>query len=311
MANDLWVVTGACGQLGRGAMNELHLRGLDVLGCDLSDDPLDTGDVPIRWLKMDLSQLDDGFAWPMDVKGVLHLAGAKWDQAFSVDTTTSLLRANLLALAGALSACRGHVQRFVHVSSISVYDPSIQGAISEEMPTKPKTPYGISKLLSEMACGIFAQSHIECEVVIIRLAQVYGPGTWKENAVYRLIEQAIFDRDLVLTCSPELARDYIHFDDARRALVAAALFCPAGVYNVGYGSPVTMGQIATSIANAVPGCHLPRFSNDTGEGLKGRYLSNRRFLAHTQFRPAVQLDQGIRKEVEKRLSDEDDLVSLN
>ena len=223
------VVTGAAGQLGRAATDLLLDRGVEVHACDLVEPPVGTSRE-----RVDLADLPEGFRFPAAARCVLHLAGSREDVPFTTASASALLQANLLATAGALAACPDGVERFVHVSSLSVYDASVDGPLDEETVLRPPTPYGASKLSAELAVRLAAATAPSRRFVLLRLAQVYGPGTAPENAVSRLIDQAVRDRTLSLTCSSQLARDYLHVDDAVAAL-AVACDAPCGTFNVGAG----------------------------------------------------------------------------
>lgn len=291
------VVTGAAGQLGQAVVQNLIAQGVIVYGCDIAPRP-PFFPASIPWICLDLADPPEGFVWPEGTVCVLHLAGSKHDVPFSFDAAHLWLKANLLSTSGALAACSSVVRRFVYVSTISVYSPEASSPLSEEALVGPMTGYGMSKYLGELACRVFEAADSSREVVILRLAQVYGPGTLPENALYRLIQQAIEHRQLRLTCPPTLKRDYLYLTDAADALAIAVTRCPPGVYNVGYGRGVTMGELATAIARSVPGCADPEYTATEGTD---RFLSTERFAAATGFAPKVTPADGVGVEVMRLL----------
>lgn len=291
------VVTGAAGQLGQAVVQTLIAQGVSVYGCDIAPRPPSLP-VSIPWLCLNLANPPEGFVWPEGTTCILHLAGSKRDVSFSVDAAQLWLKANLLSTSGALGACSSAVRRFVYVSTISVYAAEAHSPLSEEAPVSPTTGYGMSKWLGELACRVFEAADPSRKVAILRLAQVYGPGTLPENALYRLIQQAIEHRRLRLTCSATLKRDYLHLTDAADALARAVIRCLSGVYNVGYGRGVTMGELATAIARSVPGCADPEY---VAAGGTDRFLSTERFAATTGFAPKVTPADGVRAEVTRLL----------
>ena len=291
------VVTGAAGQLGRAVVQTLMAQGVAVCGCDLVPCPscLPTS---VPWISLDLADAPEGFVWPEGTICVLHLAGSKHDVPFSFDAAHLWLRANLLSTSGALAACASVVRRFVYVSTMSVYAAEAHSPLTEEALVSPTTAYGMSKWLGELACRVFEAADPSRKVVILRLAQVYGPGTLPENALYRLIQQAIEHRRLQLTCPATLKRDYLYLTDAADALAIAVTGCPPGVYNVGYGRPVTMGELATAIARSVPGCADPEY---VAAGGTDRFLCTERFTAATGFVANVTPADGVGAEVTRLL----------
>lgn len=289
------IVTGAAGQIGRAVVTELVSQGLPVCGIDIIAKP-DSLDDSIAWITADLTQLPSDFAWPSDASITIHLAGAVTTAPLSFASVQKWMSANLLTTANLLATC-ANMRRFVYVSSISVYGDSEGVPWTEEAPTKPVTGYGISKLLGEMVCHHYFADAAQDIFVILRLAQVYGPGTLPQNALYRLIRQAIDDHRLDLTCTSGLRRDYIHISDAVKALIVAAQMCPAGVYNVGCGYPFTMGDLVGAIVRAVPGCAAPQFMAPGNAKEYPVALSTERFAAATGFRPGIPIAQGVAWEV--------------
>jgi UDP-glucuronate 4-epimerase len=288
------VITGAAGQLGQAVTRELVARGVPVMGVDIAEKP-NTVDASVAWIRVNLADCPTDFSWPCEAVAVLHLAGSTTATKLSHSSVRHWLNSNAVTTGTALAACQATVQRFVYVSSISVYGQATDSPLTENSVTAPVTGYGVSKLLGEMACRL----HIETgamnpsALVVLRLAQVYGPGTSTENALYRLIRQAIDHRRLDLTCTEGLRRDYMFVSDAAQALRLAVLACPGGLYNVGYGRPVTMGELAVAIARSTPGCDHPRFSPTDSLAEFHLTLLADRFFEATGFRPRVSPSEGI------------------
>lgn len=287
------IITGASGQLGRALFGELSLRGIPACGVDITNIP-ETCKTP--WINVDLAEPPSGFTWPPETNTVVHLAGSVIPDTFSPDSISKWMRANFLTTCGSLRACHTNVTRFIYASSISVYGHPAINPITEEMAAVPLTGYGVSKLMGEMVCQSFFRDGNNQALTIIRLAQVYGPGTLPQNALYRLIHQAIGTRKLSLQCPGNLQRDYIYITDVVNALLSAIQFHPAGIYNVGLGRPVTMGEIAEAIAQAIPGCSKPEYSHPK-EGDYSVSLSTKRFSEATGFRTRIQPKAGVAKEV--------------
>lgn len=89
-----------------------------------------------------------------------------WEAAFAVNAvgTRHLLEACLAA----------GVARFVYVSTISVYGPTVTEVIDEHTPLWPLGPYRASKIAAESA--VMSASRRGLATVILRPGQVFGPG---------------------------------------------------------------------------------------------------------------------------------------
>ncbi len=82
-------------------------------------------------------------------------------------------------LAGARNVCAAAeamgCANVLFTSSISVYGPTT-GATSENSPTYPKTPYGISKLCAEFIHEGWLRAEKDRRLIICRPGVIYGPG---------------------------------------------------------------------------------------------------------------------------------------
>jgi dihydroflavonol-4-reductase len=118
-----------------------------------------------------------------DVDVVYHLAAAqheagKSDQHFrdvNVKGTRNMLEAS----------CRANVRRFVHGSTIGVYEAN-HGTVSENTPTVPDNIYGVTKLEAE---GLVASFSSKLAGVIIRISETYGPGDRRLLKLFRAIQK--------------------------------------------------------------------------------------------------------------------------
>ena len=295
------IVTGAAGQIGRAVSKELMELGIPVCGVDIISKPKSL-DKSMTWVIADLARSPLEFSWPPEATTVVHLAGSITPAPFSYANVREWINANVLTTAHILAAGGLNIQRFVYASSISVYGYGLQNCVpwTEDVPTVPRNGYGISKLLGEMLCQHHFTNSVSTDVLVIaRLAQVYGPGTLPQNALYKLILQAVNQRQLTLTCTRGLQRDYIYISDVAKALVLAAQACPTGVYNVGSGSGVTMGELANTIAETVPGCEAPQFELKVDEEEYPMVLSTTRFAKETGFSAEVSPSEGVAWEVER------------
>jgi UDP-glucose 4-epimerase len=109
-----------------------------------------------------------------DTDIVFHLAaqanvlGAVYDPGFCTSTNVAGT-AMVLELARAAG-----VRRLVFTLSREVYGDPLEVPVPESAPLRPKNAYGMSKVAGEMACWMCTGDRLE--VVILRLANVYGPG---------------------------------------------------------------------------------------------------------------------------------------
>jgi UDP-glucuronate 4-epimerase len=160
---------------------------------------------------------------------------------------------NLLAVSRLVDACRRHgVGRFVQASTSSVYGERAVG--DEQEPTRPISPYGVSKLAAE---GLLL-SHVRAHgfpAVILRYFSIYGPRQ-RPDMAYRIFTEAMRRaQPITVFGDGRQSRSNTFVSDAVAATVAATQRGGVGeVYNVGGGVELELREAIEVIANEL-GCH--------------------------------------------------------
>lgn len=244
--------------------------------------------------RVDLLGISSAFRWPDDAEAVLHLAGTWQSPTSDPRGLTAHLRANVELVARSLAACAPSVRRFVYVSSMSVYGRDAVAPYCEDSPLRPDSFYGRTKWLGEQVCRMAQDLRPELEVVILRLAQVYGPGTPPRVVLYDFIAQALANQSIRAQCGPDLVRDHLYLTDAAEALALAIERVPPGTYNVGGGGH-TMAELAAAIGSAFP-ITTTIFAGGSGVA---KMVDSSAFAAATGFSPRTSLEHGVRVEVDR------------
>jgi len=251
--NEVVLVTGGAGFLGRHVCTLLSRQGNDVLAVDRAVPepvpcPTAVGDLT------DGSFLSDLFQGRR-IDAVIHLASllntaSRRDpqQALRVNVGASLRLLDLAVRAG--------VNRFVFGSSISAYGTrrfEDCGSVSEAMPAAPTDVYGVTKRYVEIV-GETSRREAGLGFVALRLPTVVGAGVRGTSSVWRgrLFERPTAGTELKVEI-PFLATERVplaHVED-----VAAALCCAATAPDVPhtlYNSPAetwTCGDLADYVAS--------------------------------------------------------------
>jgi nucleoside-diphosphate-sugar epimerase len=177
-----------------------------------------------------------------DTDVVFHLAAqagvrASWGQSFDVYT-----QLNVTVLQRLLEAARhaAALEKFVFVSSSSVYGDAESLPTSEDQILRPVSPYGATKALGEHLCYLYFRSY-QVPVVMLRYFSVYGPRQRPDMAFHRAIAAGLADREFVLFGDGRQTRDFTFVADIVAGTIAAALQGVAGqTYNLGGGHRVAM-----------------------------------------------------------------------
>jgi nucleoside-diphosphate-sugar epimerase len=150
---------------------------------------------------------------------------------------------NVLAtqrLLEALAQAGGRLRRLVYASTSSVYGRF--GSGDESLPTKPVSPYGVTKLAGENLCRAYADSH-GLPVVVLRYFSVYGPRQRPDMGYSRFIRALLRDEPVVVYGDGQQVRGNTYVADCVAATLAAAEARPGEVYNVGGGEAATVWDI--------------------------------------------------------------------
>ena len=132
---------------------------------------------------------------------------------------------------------------FVHAGTSSEYGYK-DHAPSEHELVEPNSPYAVSKAAATQFCRMTGQ-RTGLPIRTLRLYSAYGPYEEPTRLIPTLIVEGLQGR-LPPLVNPDVARDYVHVDDACEAFVLAAATPdqePGVIYNVGTGVQTTLRQI--------------------------------------------------------------------
>jgi len=123
------------------------------------------------------------------VERVFHLAGGGRVSTASHEGLAELRAANVAPLQAVLAAAQAaQVGRVVHFSSISSMGVQTGERLDEDSPCLPKTPHEVAKYESEVA-ALEAWRDRGTPVVVLRPAQIYGPGDLRSE-ILKLVRLA-------------------------------------------------------------------------------------------------------------------------
>lgn len=123
----------------------------------------------------------------------------------------------------------------------------------EEHPTRPVSPYGVSKLAGERYLYYFHVQH-GLDVTCLRYANVYGERQsphGEAGVVAIFLERLLTGRSCTIHGDGLQTRDYVHVSDVVAANRAAIGLSGFHVFNVGTGIETTVVDLHRRIAEAV------------------------------------------------------------
>ena len=299
------MVTGAAGFIGSHLSERLVRDGHDVLGVDSFLDyyPREIkennvsgllGNPRFTFIEGDLLRLNLGDALN-GVEAVFHQAAIpgvrhSWGERFAqyVDN-------NVLATQCLLEACKdADITRFIYASSSSVYGDAESLPVTEDSPTRPISPYGVSKLAGENLVRLYYVNY-GVPTVSLRYFTIYGPRQRPDMGFHRFILSVERGEEIPVYGDGGQTRDFTFIDDAVEANVAALVRGGAGeVYNIGGGNRIGLKSAISLIEDVV------------GKSAKVVYVEPQKGDARDTFadvgkageglgyKPATRIEEGLR-----------------
>lgn len=218
---------------------------------------------------------------------------ASWPQ-FSTYVSHNIIATQVLLNA----ALQSKVGRFIYASSSSIYGDPIWTPTREVDPTRPYSPYGVTKLAAENLVTLYGEN-FGLPTVSLRYFTVYGPRQRPDMAIHRLINAALTGQPFPLYGNGSAIRDFTYVGDVVEANVAAATAdLRAGtVVNIAGGSSICMSDLILLVGETV-GSPVPvkRLSPKPGDVSRtgGNVELAERLLC---WRPRTTLSTGLKHQV--------------
>jgi nucleoside-diphosphate-sugar epimerase len=300
------VVTGAAGFIGSHLCERLLAEGHAVTGIDCFT-AYYSRSIKERNLAVNRDKPHFTFR-ELDLSTGPHpdaLAGAEWifHLAAMPGLTRSWLdfdlynRHNLIAthrLLEAVTSC-STLKRLIYASTSSVYGKYASG--DEQLPLRPSSPYGITKLASEQLCRVH-QEEFGIPVVVLRYFSVYGPRQRPEMGYHLFIDAILKDKPITLTGDGLQVRGNTYVSDCVEATIQATQAMPGETFNLGGGELVTVIEVIRKLERitgktARIEIHPPRKGDQLATGADATKLAR-----HLGWKPTTGIDEGLSRQVE-------------
>lgn len=303
------IVTGAAGFIGSHLSEALLERGFKVTGVDCFNDNYDP-----RVKRVNLHKLKDESGFTLiessindldldalfkDAAYVFHLAAQpgvreSWQKRFD-----DYIDANIRATHRMCEAARkSEIKRLVYASSSSVYGETTRLPMSEDHPTRPMSPYGVTKLSAEDLCMLY-RANFGVPVVALRFFTVYGARQRPDMAFHRFIKKGLAGEPVPVYGNGEQTRDFTHISDIVDANIRAMDYDgDAPVFNVGGGSRITLNAVLDILSGLMPHRLDVQYEGRAPGDVTHTYAD----ISHAQkalgYTPAARIEEGLAQEIE-------------
>jgi UDP-glucose 4-epimerase len=156
--------------------------------------------------------------------------------------TVSLLR---------LLVAKESIRKLVIVSSGgTVYGPAMEVPITEDHPTNPISPYGITKLTVEKYALMYQRLY-DLPTTIVRPSNAFGEGQLPNRGqgfIATTMDAIVKGKTVTVFGGDQIVRDYIHVADVADGIIAVLQRGRVGTcYNIGSGTGRTTNEVLSAI----------------------------------------------------------------
>lgn len=232
-----------------------------------------------------------------DCERVFHL-GALISIPYSYRHPHEVAEVNFMGTLNVLTACRElGTPRLIHTSTSEVYGTALRAPMDESHPLQGQSPYSASKIGADKLAESFYCAY-NLPVVTVRPFNTFGPRQSARAVIPTIITQAL-TRDLISLGNVDTTRDFTYVSDTVRGFLAAASAAgvEGGVFNLGTGLDVRVGDVAEKIASRIGRPVQVRVEAERLRPEKSEVLrlisDNRLAREKLGWSPQVSLDEGL------------------
>jgi UDP-glucose 4-epimerase len=210
-------------------------------------------------------------------------------------------RVNVLGLLNVLTNCtRIGTRKIIFASSGATYGTPARLPIDEEVPQRPESPYGITKMVTEHYLRYWQEAN-GLTYSALRYGNVYGPRQDPngEAGVIAIFARRFLNHDTVrIDWDGEQRKDYVYVEDVARANVLAIDRGDNDIFCIGTGRGASVNELYHTLAK-ITGyspeiVHAPKRPGD----IYLAYFDCSKAERVLSWKPQVTLEEGIAKTVD-------------
>lgn len=295
------LIIGGAGFIGLHLIPKLLASGRHVTVLDMKEIPQPAFKGEITYVLGDFSKLNLISELLDCHQEVIHLAYATVPNTSFENPLADLLQ-NLPPTVQLFSeiAARGGKLLFVS-SGGTVYGETNKVPIREDHPTKPISPYGVTKLTLENYSRLYAVTH-GLKYVCVRPANAYGVGQQPfvgQGFISTAMASAMRGESIKIFGQYGTIRDYIYVSDLASGIVSALESGHISkTYNLGSGKGLSNMDVIESISPLMKeigiDVQIEHLSERTFD-VKQNVLDSTKLKAHTGWKPQVAFADGLRR----------------
>jgi UDP-glucose 4-epimerase len=249
------LVTGGAGFIGSHVCDEFVRGGHEVIALDnLSSGKKENLDPKVRLAQLDIRSAEAAELIRKEKPQILCHLAAQMDVRRSVEDPRFDAEANILGFLNLLEAARQSEVKKVIFSSTggAIYGEQDVFPAPESHPTRPVSPYGVSKASGELYLGYY-KAQYGLSYIALRYANVYGPrqNPHGEAGVVAIFSQRLSSgQPCTIYGKGTQTRDFVFGPDVARANYLAFQSDYVGAINVGTGIETDINELYRLLAEA-------------------------------------------------------------
>ena len=205
---------------------------------------------------------------------------------------------NIVGGINLLNSClEKKIKKIILISTINVYGENLEQPSKENDSLKPKTTYGVVKMITEQMYEYFSKIH-GIDIVILRLADIYGPD--KKNGFLTQIINSLNDKTIVPVCynDGKQQRDMLYIDDAIDCILNVINNPNHGFnsFNVSSGKRYSINELISKIEKISKSKLTVNYSSEIPDE-KCIWANNEKAKKFLKFEPKVDIEIGLKSTI--------------
>jgi UDP-glucose 4-epimerase len=287
------LVTGGRGLLGSYVVPLLAKnQGVEVIVVARGPASPSAPELPVKTITGDLRDATLWARLPDTITHVVHLAAfIPWKPEDK--NRARIVIDNLTPLAHLIEHSQRwpHLAQVIYSSSVSVYAPSVE-ILTEDSPKRPQSLYGAAKLAGEQLLKCCEARNVA--TVSLRLSSLYAPGQYEGTVLPIMVNRAMQKQELLVFGDGARTQDFLHCEDAARAVLLCFQKRARGTYNVGSGTAVTMLELAETVNRVCADGQVKIVQGPGTDDDPGIRLDVSKARRDLDFHARFQLEEGLR-----------------
>jgi UDP-glucose 4-epimerase len=296
------LITGGAGFIGSHLAEELAMQGNDVVILDnmSSGKKENLKGIKVKLYKGDVRNMSHVLKASKGCDCIFHMAAIVSVQASIVDPFETE-QVNALGTLNVLEAARENkVRKVVFSSSAAIYGDEVKLPAVESSPPQPISPYGITKMLGEYYCKVYANIH-GIDTCVLRYFNVYGPrqdARSPYSGVLAIFMKLIKDgKSPIVFGDGTQTRDFVYVKDVVRAnMLASKAKTHGDAFNVATGKESSLNDLVRILSKihkkSIRPTHEPPRPGDIV-----RSVADVRKAKKIGFKAEYSLEQGLIKTI--------------